>query len=47
MVPKGVVAAYARRIQRGDITLEDVPPQARKEVEKAMEAPSGAFSLRK
>lgn len=43
MVPKGVIAAYVRRIERGDITLDDVPKQARKEVEKALEAPTGAF----
>lgn len=36
MTPKGVIAAYVRRIKSEKITLDDVPIQARKEVEEAM-----------
>lgn len=32
----GIASAYVRRIQRGTITIEDVPEAIRKEVEKAL-----------
>lgn len=38
MTPKAIVNAYARRIQRGDITLDDVPTTVRDEVEKVLGA---------
>lgn len=31
-----IAEAYARRIARGDITIEDVPKQIRKAVEKLL-----------
>ena len=33
-----IAQAYARRIKRGDITIEDVPKQIRKSVEELLKA---------
>lgn len=36
MAAKAIINAYVRRIQRGNITLEDVPETIRREVEQAL-----------
>ncbi len=37
MVSKAIINAYARRIKRGAITIDEVPEEIREEVRKTIE----------